>query len=105
MISNGTSYFGNYEILSKVGEGSFGKVYRCKNKFDQQIYAIKKIPQKINQGIKEAQSLAALNNLNGSEHLVKYFTSWYENNIVYIVMEYCKINLQQEMDEKKHFAE
>ncbi len=37
-----------YEILNKLGEGSFGTVSRVKNKENQFFYAMKTIPKKVN---------------------------------------------------------
>ena len=34
----------NFQILSKLGSGSFGRVYKVKRYSDNQIYALKKIP-------------------------------------------------------------
>jgi len=36
-----------YEILNKLGEGSFGTVYRVKNKETDVFYAMKTIPKKV----------------------------------------------------------
>lgn len=36
-----------YEILNKLGEGSFGNVYRVKNKETNVFYAMKTIPKKV----------------------------------------------------------
>jgi serine/threonine protein kinase len=36
-----------YEILNKLGEGSFGNVYRVKNKETNIFYAMKTIPKKV----------------------------------------------------------
>jgi serine/threonine protein kinase len=37
-----------YEILNKLGEGSFGMVSRVRNKENQLFYAMKTIPKKVN---------------------------------------------------------
>lgn len=39
--------------------------------------------------------MAKLSSLYGNDKLVKYYTSWEENDAVYIVMEYCPGNLEQ----------
>jgi serine/threonine protein kinase len=36
-----------YEILDKLGEGSFGTVYRMRDKESQLFYAVKSIPKKV----------------------------------------------------------
>jgi serine/threonine protein kinase len=36
-----------YEILNKLGEGSFGTVYRVRNKETDLFYAMKTIPKKV----------------------------------------------------------
>lgn len=36
-----------YEILNKLGEGSFGTVYRVRNKENNLFYAMKTIPKKV----------------------------------------------------------
>ena len=37
------SKLSDFDIIKKVGEGAFGKVYKVKRKSDQQIYAMKVI--------------------------------------------------------------
>jgi len=37
-----------YEILNKLGEGSFGTVSRVRNKENDLFYAMKLIPKKVN---------------------------------------------------------
>ena len=35
--------FSFYEILKKLGEGSYGKIYKVKNKDSEEIYAMKQM--------------------------------------------------------------
>ena len=85
----------NYEIIENLGSGHFGTVYKCKNKFDGLIYAIKVLNTVTKTAINEAQALASLNVMYESTHIVRYFSSWKEDQTVYIVMEMCSKNLEQ----------
>ena len=78
----------NYEIISELGSGGFGSVYKVKNTKDNNVYAIKAI--KINEDNKE-EIEKEINNLKSfnSDYIVKYFESFNNNNYFYIVMEYC----------------
>jgi serine/threonine protein kinase len=34
-------FFGKYQPIEKLGEGSFGKIYKARNIKDEQVYALK----------------------------------------------------------------
>jgi hypothetical protein len=36
----------HYEVVSKLGEGSFGEAFKVRSKFDGSLYAVKKAKQK-----------------------------------------------------------
>jgi serine/threonine protein kinase len=62
------SRFGSYEILSVIGEGGMGRVYRARDTKLQRIVAVKVLPEsvagdaeRIARFEREAQTLAALN--------------------------------------------
>lgn len=95
----------NYEMLQSLGVVEFGEVFQCKNKFDNMIYAVKVIKNHVAQGIEEAQSHAYFNYLHGYEFFLRYYTSWVEDNIVYIVTEYCPKTLKQQISERENFSE
>ena len=76
-------YTEEFEELCELGRGGFGKVYKARNKFDQQEYAIKKIcltekklqsESQVNKILREVQSLAALQHPN----IVHYNNAWME---------------------------
>ena len=44
--SKGNKFLTDFEVLSKLGEGSFGEAYRVRSRSDGLLYAIKKAKQK-----------------------------------------------------------
>ncbi|NXC00512.1 NEK5 kinase, partial [Orthonyx spaldingii] len=92
-----------YEIIKKIGEGSFGKIFLAKGKMDNEPCVIKeinltKMPVKEKEASeKEVILLAKMKHAN----IVTFFASLQEKNKLYIVMEYCdggdlmkRINMQ-----------
>ena len=82
---------GNYIILSKLGTGSYGVVYKVKSINKNNIYVIKQIPfdnlssKQIYEVKQEAKILSSINSI----YVVKYYDSFEENKTLNIVMEYC----------------
>ncbi|XP_035753920.1 serine/threonine-protein kinase Nek5 [Egretta garzetta] len=92
-----------YEIITKIGEGSFGKIFLAKEKVDNEQCVIKeinlsKMPVKEKEASqKEVILLAKMKHAN----IVTFYASLQEKNKLYIVMEYCdggdlmkRINMQ-----------
>ena len=80
-------------------------MYKCRNRFDNLIYAVKVLNNNIRNAQNEAQALASLNLMYESSHIVRYFSSWEEGKNVYIVMEMCNQNLDQLNRKTKRFSE
>lgn len=86
-------YTRDFEELGVLGSGSFGKVYKCRSRMDGCVYAVKLISRKCasscekNRVIKEIHALAAFTKC---PRFVRYYSSWEEDNTVYIQMEYCQ---------------
>ncbi|NXW42963.1 NEK5 kinase, partial [Nyctiprogne leucopyga] len=92
-----------YEIIKKIGEGSFGKIFLAKGKVDNEQCVIKeinltKMPVKEKEASqKEVILLAKMKHAN----IVTFYASLQEKSKLYIVMEYCdggdlmkRINMQ-----------
>ncbi|XP_015791514.1 eIF-2-alpha kinase GCN2-like [Tetranychus urticae] len=82
MVSSETlgSRLTDYEILSILGCGGFGEVYKVRNKLDQCYYALKKIPIKasnVNINRKIIHEVKYLSRLN-HENVVRYYGTWIE---------------------------
>ncbi|NXI99034.1 NEK5 kinase, partial [Psophia crepitans] len=80
-----------YEIIKKIGEGSFGKIFLAKGKVDNEQCVIKeisltKMPVKDKEASqKEVILLAKMKHAN----IVAFYASLQEKSKLYIVMEYC----------------
>ena len=79
----------DFELLTILGEGGFGKVIKVRSLKNQQIYAMKTINLEENEDNKaymesEIEMLKKLNHQN----IVKYYTSFQIENQLYIIMEY-----------------
>ena len=81
----------DYQIIEKIGKGTFGIVYKVKRLNDPLIYVIKQISLN---GLNEEQknqvhSEARILSLIKSNYVVKYYESFLLNNDLNIVMDYC----------------
>lgn len=100
----------DYEKIGVIGNGSFGKVYRCRNRLDKNEYAVKETFRKFVgrhkvYGLNEIQALASLTAIEENTNVVRYYHSWVEDEKLYLVMEYCPKSLKEEMKEKGRFSE
>jgi alpha-tubulin suppressor-like RCC1 family protein len=106
-ISNG-KYRKNWSEIQQIGNGSFGTIFKVESMLYQEIFAIKKIPLKDSDSMKELKTSLSILDLN-NENLVKYYDVWYENdydlkmgfreysdnNTLYIQMEFCDKTLKE----------
>ena len=98
----------DFEIIGPpIGIGSFGTVYKCRNNWDRQCYAVKKIaPYGRGQTgrdcmLKEVRALATLCSRDDPAvfyHIVRYCQAWIQEGHLYIQMELCTSTLQAELE-------
>lgn len=82
----------DYEILCKIGQGSFGQVFKVRRKFDKAILVMKLIKMQSLSNKNQQDSLhevTILSSLN-CPYIVKYYDSFVENTTLHIIMEYCE---------------
>jgi len=116
-ITETTSEYGNsmsdFEILSELGRGSYGVVYKVKSKKDHEnIYALKKIPMKHMKVKHQREALQEMLLLKKISHpnIIRYYASFIESECLYILMEYAAGGdlyalLKKMKGRKKYFAE
>ncbi|XP_061730424.1 serine/threonine-protein kinase 4-like [Nerophis ophidion] len=76
-----------FDILEKLGEGSYGCVFKAHYKQTGEIVAIKQVPVEsdLQEIIKEISIMQQCN----SPHVVRYYGSYFKNSDLWIVMEFC----------------
>lgn len=90
--SNIPRYHREFLELELIGKGQFGSVFKCVNRLDGCVYAIKKSTKPV---AGSAFEKTALNEvyahavLGKHQHVVRYYSAWAEDNHMIIQNEYC----------------
>jgi serine/threonine protein kinase len=80
-----------YELINEVGEGSYGKVFKARNKLTLALYAIKVIPIPPDHDLSELnKEISALKKVHDSPYVVGYHGSFQQDDHVWIVMDLCE---------------
>uniref|UniRef100_H2Y760 Protein kinase domain-containing protein n=1 Tax=Ciona savignyi TaxID=51511 RepID=H2Y760_CIOSA len=84
---------------TKIGEGTFGRVYTCVNMDNGKLIAMKEIPFQANDEKKIQGVLEEITNFEGINHqnLVKYYGVELHRDQMYIFMEYCDSGTLEEV--------
>nr|XP_009404601.2 PREDICTED: wee1-like protein kinase [Musa acuminata subsp. malaccensis] len=89
-------YHTDFHEIEQIGCGNFSRVFKVLKRLDGCLYAVKQIIRQLRHDIErryalmEVQTLAAL---GSHENIVGYYTSWFENEQLYIQMELCDRSL------------
>ncbi|XP_014666779.1 PREDICTED: membrane-associated tyrosine- and threonine-specific cdc2-inhibitory kinase-like [Priapulus caudatus] len=85
-----------FEVECKLGEGSFGQVYKVRSKEDGRYYAVKKSQQKFrgeSDRLRKLDEVRKHEVLPKHENCVEFFKAWEEKQQLYIQIELCQTSL------------
>ncbi|PIO70171.1 kinase domain protein, partial [Teladorsagia circumcincta] len=76
-----------FDIVGKLGEGSYGSVHKAVHRDSGHTLAIKKVP--VDTDLQEIIKEISIMQQCDSKYVVKYYGSYFKNSDLWIVMEYC----------------
>lgn len=88
-----------YQKLDKLGEGTYGVVYKAKNSETGEIVALKKIKlEKEDDGV-PSTAIREISLLKGIKHpnVVELKEVIYQEDNLYLIFEYCEYDLKKYM--------
>lgn len=74
-----------FDILCKLGEGSYGSVYKAIHKDSQQILAIKQVP--VDTDLQEIIKEISIMQQCDSPYVVKYYGSYFKNTDLWVSLD------------------
>ncbi|KDP28112.1 hypothetical protein JCGZ_13883 [Jatropha curcas] len=89
-------YHTDFHEIQHIGTGNFSRVFKVLKRIDGCLYAVKHSTRQLHleadrrKALMEVQALAAL---GYHENIVGYYSSWFENEQLYIQMELCDHSL------------
>ena len=91
MDSQSSKYIGKYQIIKKIGEGSYAKIYKVKKDSSDKTYVLKNIPvseedySSMKEILNESSILSTCDNI----YVVKYYDSFFYSGTFNIITEFC----------------
>lgn len=76
-----------FDLICKLGEGSYGSVFKALHKESGQVLAIKQVP--VDTDLQEIIKEISIMQQCDSPYVVKYYGSYFKGSDLWIVMEYC----------------
>lgn len=73
-----------FDILCKLGEGSYGSVYKAIHKESEQILAIKQVP--VDTDLQEIIKEISIMQQCDSPYVVKYYGSYFKNTNLWVII-------------------
>ena len=98
-------YDNKYEFQEELGSGGFGRVFLAKDRVSRRLVAIKELRNKSSAAqkniIHEIVTVAKFQN----SHIVTYYHHFWEDEVLYLVMEYCAGNSLRFKIEEQDYKE
>lgn len=108
-VDKNESYFEQcFENIQRIGQGSFGEVFKVRSRDDGQLYAIKKSQHLLRSKqyrLERLEEVRRYEEFSQHEHCVRLYRAWQQNDCLYMQMELCRCSLEAYVAEKKIIPE
>ncbi|KXJ09045.1 Membrane-associated tyrosine- and threonine-specific cdc2-inhibitory kinase [Exaiptasia diaphana] len=97
-----------FEVICKLGTGSFGEVYKVRSKEDGYLYAIKKSRERFRGDVDRRYKLEEVNKhelLRRHPNCVQFVKAWEERQHLYIQTELCNMSLKNYLESVESIPE
>lgn len=103
------SYFEQcFETVCKLGEGSFGEVFKVRSRDDGRYYAIKKTKQIFRSEAHRRERLEEVRRyeqFSDNEHCVTLYKAWEQDDLLFMQIELCQGSVEDYIEDLKHVPE
>lgn len=97
-----------FEVIAKIGEGSFGEVFKVRSKEDGRLYAIKRSIQLYRGESYRQERLEEVRRyeqFSEHDHCITLYRAWEQSDLLYMQLELCKGSLETLLAEQKFVPE
>lgn len=94
--------------LAKIGEGSFGEVFKVRSKEDGRMYAIKmskELYRSEHYRQERLEEVRRYEQFSGHANFVQFYRAWEQNDRLYMQMELCRESLDRYLVRRRHIPE
>ncbi|KAG9155845.1 hypothetical protein Leryth_004086 [Lithospermum erythrorhizon] len=101
-------YRSDFHEIERIGNGNFSCVFKVLNRIDGCMYAVKRSTKQLQKDIERRKALMevqAMASLGSHQNIVRYYTSWFEDDHLYIQMELCEHSLSMSQSSKSYTEE
>lgn len=105
---NDSYYEQCFETICKLGEGSFGEVYKVRCRDDGKFYAIKKMKQIFrseNHRRERLEEVKRYEQFSNNEHCVTLYKAWEQDDLLFMQIELCSGSVEDYIEKIKHVPE